>query len=61
MAKHLSLHLYINVNEKINLVKYYLNTHYYNSNLIWRTVSLRVDDVIPSDHPRQKASKVIEW
>ena len=32
-------------------------THYYNSNLIWRTVSRRVDEVIPSDpmawpHPR---------
>ena len=29
-----------------------------NSNLIWRTVSCRVDDVIPSDHPRHEASKV---
>ena len=33
------------------------NTHYHNSNLIWRTVSCRVDEVIPSDpmlcpHPR---------
>ena len=38
-----------------------VNTHYHNSNLIWRTVSLRVDEVIPSDHPRRKASRVIQW
>ena len=25
-----------------------INTHYYNSNLIWRTVSRRMDEVIPS-------------
>ena len=24
-----------------------INTHYHNSNLIWRTVSRRVDEVIP--------------
>ena len=36
-------------------------THYHNSNLIWRTVSRRVDDVIPSDHPRRVASRVIQW
>ena len=29
-----------------------INTHYHNSNLIWRTVSRRVNEVIPSDHPR---------
>ena len=29
------------------------HTHYHNSNLIWRTVSRRVDEVIPSDHPRR--------
>ena len=27
------------------------HTHYYNSNLIWLTLSTRVDEVIPSDHP----------
>ena len=26
-----------------------INTHYHNSNLIWRTVSRRVDEIIPSD------------
>ena len=36
---------------------YMLYTHYHNSNLIWRNVSRRVDEVIPSDpmvwpHPR---------
>ena len=31
------------------------NTHYYNSNLIWRIVSRRVDEVKPSDHPRREA------
>ena len=36
-------------------------THYHNSNLIWRTVSRRVDEVIPSDHPRRVASWVIQW
>ena len=30
-----------------------INTHYHNSNLIWRTVSRRVDEVIQSDHPRR--------
>ena len=30
-----------------------IHTHYHNSNLIWRTVSRRVDEVIPSDHPRR--------
>ena len=30
-----------------------LYTHYHNSNLIWRTVSCLVDEVIPSDHPRR--------
>ena len=37
-----------------------LHTHYYNSNLIWRTVSRRVDEVIPSDHQRREASSVIQ-
>ena len=36
-------------------------THYHNSNLIWRTVYCRVDEVIPSDHPRRVASMVIQW
>ena len=27
----------------------YIYAHYYNSNLIWRTVSRHVDEVIPSD------------
>ena len=38
-----------------------VNTHYHNSNLIWRTVSRQVDEVIPSDHPRRVASRVIQW
>ena len=38
-----------------------IHTHYYKSNLIWRTVSRRVDEVIPSDHPRREASRVIQW
>ena len=38
-----------------------IHTHYYNSNLLWRTVSRRVDEVIPSDHTRRKASRVIQW
>ena len=37
------------------------NTHYHNSSLIRRTVSHRVDEVIPSDHPRRVASRVIQW
>ena len=28
-----------------------VHTHYHDSNLIWRIVSRRVDEVIPSDHP----------
>ena len=28
------------------------NTHYHNSNLIWRTVLRRVDEVIPFDNTR---------
>ena len=36
-------------------------THYHNSYLIWRTVSCRVNEVIPSDHPRRYASRVIQW
>ena len=38
-----------------------IHTDYYNSNLIWRTVSFRVDEVISSDHPRCEASRVIQW
>ena len=38
-----------------------INTRYHNSNLIWRTVSRRVDEVIPSDHLRRVASRVIQW
>ena len=41
--------------------RHMINTHYHNSNLIWRTVSRRVDEVIPSDHPRRVASRVIQW
>ena len=33
-----------------------MDTYYHNSNLIWRTVSRRVDEVLPSDHPRRVAS-----
>ena len=29
-----------------------INTHYYNSNFIWRTVSRRVDEAIPSAYLR---------
>ena len=36
-------------------------TFYHNSNLTWRTVSRRVDEVIPSDHTRREASRVIQW
>ena len=38
-----------------------INTHYHNSKLILRTVSRRVDEVIPSDHPRRVASRVVQW
>ena len=38
-----------------------INAYYSNSNLIWRSVSCRVDEVIPSDHPRREASRVIQW
>ena len=38
-----------------------VHTHYYNSNLIWRTVSRRVDEFIPSDHPRCEVLRVIQW
>ena len=30
-----------------------IDSIYHNSNLIWRPVSRRVDEVIPSDHPRR--------
>ena len=39
-----------------------INTHYYNSNLIWRTVSRGVDEVIPSDHRRRSVEgDPMEW
>ena len=38
-----------------------IHTYYHNSNLIWRTVSHGMDEVIPSDHPRREASRVIQW
>ena len=38
-----------------------INTLCYNRNLIWRTVSRRVDEAISSDHQRRKASRVIQW
>ena len=38
-----------------------VHTHYHNSNLIWPTVSHRVDEVIPSADPRRVASRVIQW
>ena len=37
-----------------------IHTHYHNSNLIWRTVSRRVDEVIPSDYPRSVSRRVDE-
>ena len=39
----------------------WFNTHYYNSNLIWRTVSRRVGEVIPSDHPRRNEGDPMVW
>ena len=39
-------------------LKYVITTHYYNSNLIWRTLSCRVDEIIPSDQSRREASRV---
>ena len=43
-------------NKNSIFIKVYIpsNTHYYNSNLIWRTESRRVDEVMPSDHPRRE-------
>ena len=40
---------------KPSLLDNVINTHYYNSNLIWRTLSCQVDEVIPLDHPRREA------
>ena len=34
-------------------------THYYNSNLIWHTVSSQVDKLISLDHTRHKVARVI--
>ena len=42
-------------------MKGFVHTHYYNSDLIWRTVSHRVDEVIPSDHPKCEALRMIQW
>ena len=56
--------LVVTVNNNLSLKslqKSMVDTHYYNSNLIWRTVSRRVDEVIPSDHPRREASRAIQW
>ena len=36
-----------------------VDTDYYNSNVIWRTVSRRVDENIPSDHLRCEELSVI--
>ena len=44
-----------------NLYYGLIYTHYHNSKLIWRTVSRRVGEVTPSDHPRRVASRVIQW
>ena len=38
-----------------------IHTHYYTGNLICPTVSHRVDEVIPSDHLRCQASRIIKW
>ena len=38
-----------------------IHTYYHNSNLIWRTVSRQVDEIISSDHQRRVASRVIQW
>ena len=38
-----------------------VHTHYHNSILIWRTVSCRVEEVIPLGHLRRVASRVIQW
>ena len=46
---------------RVTTVSSMLYTHYHNCNLIWRTVSHQVDEVIPSDHPRHVASRVIQW
>ena len=54
-------YMYQAVIEVSILQLFIIYTHYHNSNLIWRTVSRRVDEVIPSDHPRRVASRVIQW
>ena len=59
-----SLSVFIRINGKCNTIsKYgekfcqlhalYVHTYYYNTNLIWRTVSRLMDKVIPLDHPRR--------
>ena len=37
-----------------------VHTHYHYSNLIWRTVSRQVNEVIPLDHPKRVAFRVIQ-
>ena len=37
-----------------------INTHYYNSNLIWWTVLLRVEELTSQDHTRRFTSSVIQ-
>ena len=51
------------MNSRMNIIHTTLMfyAHYYNSNLIWRTVSFCVDEVIPSDHLRREVSRVIQW
>ena len=36
-----------------------VHTHYYNSNLIWRTVSRPVEKVIPLDHLRREGDPIV--
>ena len=36
-----------------------IHTHYYNSNLIWCTVSRLVDEIVPADHPRREDTIII--
>ena len=57
----LRIKLRINTNTFVFCPLVMIYTHYHNSNLIWRTVSCRVDEVIPSDHLRRVASRVIQW
>ena len=56
--KHVIIWMFSRPRDELNICIY---AHYHNSNLIWRTVSRRVDEAIPSDHPRRVASRVIQW